>query len=126
MQRQRYIILGVLLSLCSTAASEEMAPFEGLWRTTNRKLDGTMTCVVTEIGNEKWRGRFYGVWQGVAFDYSVTFTGRASNLRGTATIDGAHYTWTGQMSSETPRSFKGSFSGSRYTGYFDLKERAAR
>jgi hypothetical protein len=122
MRKQLYLVLALFLSWCSTVASEEIATFEGLWRTTNRKLDGTMTCVVTAIGNEKWQGRFYGVWQGVAFDYSVTFTGPRSSLRGTATIDGANYSWTGQISSETPRSFKGSFGGSRYEGHFDLKE----
>ena len=37
--------------------------FEGDWQTTNRKLDGKMTCVVTDLGSEKWRGRFYGIWQ---------------------------------------------------------------
>lgn len=122
MRKQLYLVLGLLVSWCGTVAAGENATFEGLWRTTNRKLDGTMTCVVTPVGDEKWRGRFYGVWQGVPFDYSVSFTGPLSSLRGTATIDGAHYAWTGEMSSATPRSFKGSFNGSRYAGHFDLKE----
>jgi hypothetical protein len=83
-----------------------------------------MTCAVTDLGDEKWKGRFHGVWQGVPFDYTVAFTGSPSELRGTATIDGANYTWTGQISEEAPRSFTGKFGGTRYTGYFDLKEKA--
>lgn len=105
------------------AQEQETSTFDGSWRTTNRKLDGTMTCVVTQIGDEKWQGRFYGVWQGVAFDYVVTFTGPPSNVQGTATIDGASYKWTGQISEQPPRSFKGTFGGSRYTGHFDLREK---
>jgi hypothetical protein len=100
--------------------------YEGEWHTTNRKLDGTMTCVVTDLGNETWRGRFFGVWQGVRFDYPVTFTGPPSNLSGTATIDGANYVWKGQISESSPRSFKGTFGGTRYTGHFDLEEKAAK
>ncbi len=32
--------------------------YQGTWKTTNRKLDGTMTCVITPLAKEKWRGRF--------------------------------------------------------------------
>jgi len=103
--------------------------FEGPWHTTNRKLDGVMTCVVTDLGSENWQGRFYGVWQGVPFDYTVKFSGPPSRLHGTATIDGADYSWTGNIGSgETVRdsqgSFKGTFGGNRYTGYFDLKPKS--
>ena len=105
--------------------------YVGTWRTTNRKLDGPMTCVVKDLGEDKWLGRFYGVWQGVPFDYTVAFAGPPSSLRGTAIIDGASYTWTGTITSESPTSdapgmFKGTFGGSRYIGSFELKEKAAR
>lgn len=122
----RTLILTLLfftaVAWCSAAVAEDFV-YEGWWHTTNRKLDGTMTCVVTELGRDKWQGRFYGNWQGVAFDYPVTFTGPASQAHGTAIIDGAQYTWTGAISHETPGWFKGTFGGSRYEGYFDLKER---
>lgn len=99
--------------------------YEGDWHTTNRKLDGTMTCIVTEKSDEKWRGRFFGVWQGVAFDYTVDFAGPAEKLTGTAMIDGADYSWTGKIKKGETPSFSGSFGGSRYAGYFDLKEKKA-
>ena len=123
----RNIVCAVIVSVAlpsSFAVAGDIA-FEGTWHTTNRKLDGAMMCIVTDLGNEQWRGRFYGVWQGVPFDYTVPFRGKPSDLRGTATIDGADYVWTGQMTEETPQSFKGSFGGSRYMGHFDLKAKGA-
>jgi hypothetical protein len=112
--------LVLLLTCCGVSAAQEEVKYRGEWRTTNRKLDGEMTCVVTPTGHEKWQGRFYGVWQGTPFDYVVSFTGTPSDLRGTAIIDGASYSWTGQMT-QSPSSFKGKFGGSRYAGFFELK-----
>jgi hypothetical protein len=107
----------------AVAGDDTKSAYEGTWHTTNRKLDGTMTCAVTDLGGEKWQGRFYGVWQGVAFDYVVTFTGPRSALRGKAQIDGADYTWTGDL---TSTAFKGTFGGNRYAGSFDLARKPAR
>lgn len=126
------VILAVLFHLVTAAgessriAADEKAIYEGQWRTTNRKLDGIMTCVVTPLEDERWQGRFYGVWQGVPFDYLVTFEGSPSNLRGTAKIDGADYTWKGQMTTDEPRTFKGTFGGNRYTGNFNLKQKTSQ
>jgi hypothetical protein len=120
----------LLMSLFSLGWDAKAEPriYQGTWITTNRKLDGTMTCVVTELSDEKWSGRFYGVWQGVSFDHTVAFAGPPSKLRGTAVIDGADYQWQGALSDDSPSRFTGSFGGSRYTGHFDLheKQRAAR
>ena len=123
--------LAVCVFLVSaTVVSAEDYVFEGPWHTTNRKLDGIMTCEVQDLGDEKWQGRFHGVWQGVPFDYTVNFEGPPTKLRGTAQIDGADYQWTGSMgreaTAESPARFKGSFGGTRYTGYFDLKEKPTR
>jgi hypothetical protein len=129
----RHVNLGLLLTLggcfiCQAACAAD-AMYVGTWKTTNRKLDGTMTCAVKELGDEKWQGRFYGVWQGVPFDYTVAFSGPPVSLRGTATIDGANYTWTGTIApgnSEAPGAFQGTFGGSRYNGSFALKEQSVR
>ena len=123
MKRLRLIALaGLLLGWTGIAQGQEFV-FEGPWKTTNRKLDGIMTCVVTPLGEEKWQGRFYGVWQGVPFDYTVPFTGPVSKLQGTATIDGASYTLSGEIIREPQPSFKGSFGGSRYIGSFEMAEK---
>jgi hypothetical protein len=108
---------------CSSSLLAEDFVFEGPWHTTNRRLDGIMTCEVREVSPEKWRGRFYGVWQGVAFDYTVAFSGPPTDLRGTASIDGADYTWKGKFEGEKPgfTAFKGVFGGTRYTGHFEMK-----
>ena len=119
----RSAIFGLgLLFLPSLSIAGEFV-YEGTWNTTNRKLDGPLTCRVTELGNEQWQGRFYGVWQGVPFDYTVRFSGPPSSLRGTATIDGADYVWTGAFGQTAPGSFHGTFGGTRYEGYFTLQER---
>jgi hypothetical protein len=130
MTSYRFGIALLALLLCNLAASAEQLVFEGPWHTTNRNLDGVMTCVVTPVADGQWQGRFYGVWQGVNFDYTVAFSGPPSSLRGTANIDGADYMWTGDITTsdvglQTPARFKGTFGGSRYTGYFDLKEKKA-
>jgi hypothetical protein len=119
------LLCGSAQSWSSTAAAQD-AVYEGPWNTTNRKLDGIMTCEVTQLAKEKWKGRFYGVWQGVPFDYTVTFTGPPDDLRGTATIDHADYDWTGKMEPANiaqgqPGRFKATFGGTRYAGYFDMK-----
>jgi hypothetical protein len=119
----RNLLLAMVLLTVPAAASGQERVYEGTWLTTNRKLDGTMTGVVTDLGNQQWRGHFYGVWQGVAFSYTVKFSGPPDKLQGTAVIDGADYEWTGSMSQEAPGWFKGSFGGSRYFGRFQLKQK---
>lgn len=121
------LICSAAVALCSAAvlASTTLAEdvvYEGTWHTTNRKLEGTMTCAVKDLGDNKWNGRFYGTWQGVPFDYTVPFTGSPEKLQGKATIDGADYIWSGSFNPEDSR-FKGQFGGNRYSGYFDLAKK---
>jgi len=116
----------VVLAAAGFAAAPSEVVFRGPWHTTNRKLDGVMTCVVTRVAEQEWRGRFFGNWNGVAFDHAVTFLGPPEALHGTALIDGAHYDWTGEFSQSMPQHFKGSFGGDRYTGWFDLQEQAGQ
>lgn len=117
----RKAILGLLLLTSVVGANERTeSTFEGTWLTTNRKLDGTMTCVVTRMADEEWHGHFHGVWNGASFAYKVKFSGPPEKLYGTAVIDGADYQWTGSM---TERRFQGSFGGSRYAGSFDLRRK---
>src|SRR4051812_23751420 len=60
--------LATLLPLPQLLAGElRETMYEGTWLTTNRQLDGRMTCVVTELAGNKWQGHFYGVWQGQSF-----------------------------------------------------------
>lgn len=93
--------------------------YEGTWVTTNIPLNGTMKCDVSDLGDGKWKGKFYGVWHGRNFNYTIDWTGEASNLTGTARIDGANYKWTGQINANQ---FKGTYTGNRYSGSFDLKK----
>jgi len=115
--------VGLVGMLGSTAAAED-GQYEGVWHTTNRKLDGTMTCAVKDLGDNKWSGRFYGQWQGTPFDYTVAFAGPADKLQGKATIDGADYLWSGSFGGDEQH-FKGQFGGNRYSGYFDLTKKPA-
>src|SRR5207237_1211733 len=63
----------------------EVAVYEGTWLTTaNRKLDGPITCMVTSLGENRWRGHFSGSWQGMQFSYLVDFEGPPDKLRGRA------------------------------------------
>lgn len=119
----RTMLIGVMLCLSSAPASARDLVYEGTWVTTNRKLDGTMTCVVTDLGDNQWSGHFYGTWEGVPFSYKVEFSGPPDKLRGQAMIDGAFYEWTGTMDRESSGWFKGKFSGSRYFGSFALKKK---
>jgi hypothetical protein len=112
----------VVLVATATASAQDVV-YEGTWVTTNRKLDGPLTCVVTDPGDNQWQGHFYGAWQGRPFSYTVRFRGPPEKLHGKATIDGADYEWTGAMGKESPGGFKGSFGGTRYVGSFDLKQK---
>ena len=121
----RWFIFALVASLSlafGPFANGEDRVFEGPWKTTNRKLDGIMTCVLKDLGEDKWQGRFYGIWQGVPFDYTVKFTGSPQGFKGTAVVDFADYTWTGSIDDSSPAVFNGKFGGSRYTGFFALKE----
>ena len=125
------LVVGGSMLICAVEApaAQAAAPtakgedriFEGPWRTTNRRLDGIMTCVLKDLGDDKWQGRFYGVWQGVPFDYTVKFVGSPAQFKGTAVIDHADYVWSGSIDDSSV--FKGSFGGSRYTGFFELNEK---
>jgi len=112
-----------LLGIPAWDAPADDALYEGAWHTINRKLDGTMTCAVKDLGDNKWSGRFYGQWQGTPFDYTVAFAGPAEKLQGKATIDGADYLWSGSFDPDEAH-FKGQFGGNRYSGYFDLTKKA--
>ena len=118
--------------------------YSGTWVTTkNKKLDGTANCEVKELSQDQWQGHFWGVWQHVPFDYTVEFgrdkvkkngserspetsgqngrsidTAAENPVSGQATIDGAHYEWTGDL---TANEFKIRFEGSRYEGHLELK-----
>lgn len=119
----KHFLLALAL-FCSFSASAfaETYSYEGTWKTVNRKLDGTMTCDATYLGNEKWKGRFYGVWMRVPFDYTVEFDGK-TDVKGHALIDGAKYNWTGKIS-ETE--FTADFDGDRYKGGFELKAKKVK
>ena len=86
---------GMFGTICVVATAEETV-YSGPWMTTNRHLNGTMTCIVRKIEKEKWHGRFWGTWEGVDFDYAVDFFGPPDHLHGTAIIDGASYEWKGR------------------------------
>lgn len=113
------IIAPMLVLFCSSVFAEEYV-YEGDWVTTNRKLDGRMTAVVKYVDTDKWQSRFYGVWQGVDFDYTVDFVGPSDKITGKAVIDRASYEWKGEISEEA---FKATFDGSRYRGHFDMKRK---
>ncbi len=119
----RTILLGVLVLVVPATASAKELVYEGTWLTTNRKLDGTMTCVVTNLGGQKWAGTFSGVWEGVPFSYKVQFSGPPEKVRGQAQINGAFYEWTGEMDQASAGRFRGQFRGSRYLGSFSLKRK---
>lgn len=77
---RKTLVLALAFALVPTltnaeALSKKETIYEGTWVTTNRRLDGRMTCVVTEAGENRWTGHFYGVWQGVEFSYKVNFNG---------------------------------------------------
>src|SRR5260221_3463920 len=91
------VLCSVLMGLFPMLGNAADVTYEGTWNTTNRKLDGLMTCIVTDLGDEKWKGRFFGVWQGVAFDYTVAVKGPAADLTATPVIDGADYSWNGRL-----------------------------
>jgi hypothetical protein len=109
----------LLLAVASTTTAQNRV-YEGTWVTTNRPLDGTMTCAVADKGGGKWEGRFHGVWYGQEFSYTVHFSGPPERLRGRAVIDGADYEWTGEMTGDA---FKGRFGGNRYEGNFSLRRK---
>ncbi len=111
-------LLGAWIAADALAQGQDpMYTYKGKWVTTNRRLNGIQTCNVTWLGGEKWKGRFHGTWMGIKYDYTVDFKGKPDNVTGTATIDGASYNWKGTIS---PEKFKATFTGSRYTGYFDM------
>src|SRR5439155_171758 len=114
-------LIALVVLVAPATASGQDAVYEGTWVTTNRKLNGTLTCVITDLGRNQWRGHFTGTWEGTSFSYTVDFSGPPDQLRGVAVIDGADYQWTGALGKESPGWFRGSFGGSRYVGSFDLK-----
>jgi hypothetical protein len=117
---KQLVFLLVLLGSSWVEAQQKEYIYYGPWHTTNRKLNGDMTAVVKSTGKDQWEGRFYGVWQGVKYDYTVKFVGKADTLTGQAKIDGADYDWKGEIDTEK---FKATFTGSRYNGYFDMKRK---
>lgn len=78
-----FLFLTMVL-VASTALARDYV-YYGTWVTTQgRQLDGTMTCVLTPTAKHRYNGRFYGVWMGVPFDYTVPITGPIQKLQGTA------------------------------------------
>jgi hypothetical protein len=100
------------------AGTTQERVYQGTWKTTDRPMSGSVTCVITPVAKDRWTGRFSGKWQGADFDYKTDFRGPSSDLRGTATIDGVPYQWRGRIDSQ---GFQANFSGG-YRGSFDLRE----
>jgi hypothetical protein len=116
------LIAGAVLAQTAATNSDDLI-YEGSWIVTNRPLEGTMMCAVTQVGDDSWHGHFYGLWENSPFSYRVDFKGPKANLRGHAIIDGARYEWTGVMSDQPPM-LRGTFGGDRYAGSFNLKRKA--
>lgn len=111
------IALSLLFVLLPLARGEEFI-YSGPWICTKgKRIDGVMKAHVTPIKANEWKARFWGVWQGVAFDYTVPFNGADDSLIGKATIDGARYEWKGTIDR---KQFKATFTGDRYDGSFDM------
>ena len=109
----------VALILLAQPANARDYVYHGTWVTREgRALNGNMTCILTPAAKHRYNGRFYGVWQGVAFDYTVPISGPIQQLKGQALIDGASYDWAGWV---TKDQLKANFTGSRYGGSFDLR-----
>jgi hypothetical protein len=70
----RDLLIGLVVLASSATASAKDRVYEGTWVTTNRPLDGTLTCVVTDLGDNKWRGQFHGFW----FTRSLRLSGSPS------------------------------------------------
>jgi len=129
----RYILAFLMLLFCMPTIAQEKITYEGPWYTGitedgkptgRRRLQGKMTCDVTPLGKDKWQGKFHGTWHGVKFSYTVKFTGPPDKLVGKErNIDGASYDWKAKMLPMTPGELNGTFTGSRYDGYFKLKEK---
>jgi len=119
----RVFLTGLLLLASAGAGGARERVYQGTWFTTNRPLEGTLTCIVTDLGGDRWRGKFDGEWQGRPFSYTVEFRGPPDKLSGEAKIDGADYQWTGEIDHGE---FTGRFGGNRYAGSFNLKEQAER
>lgn len=114
----------VFLALSSAALGREYV-YQGQWVTQNRPLDGIMTAAITPVKPASgpvrdYTGRFFGVWQGVSFDYTVAFHGPLDKLVGTAMIDGASYEWKGVLTKDV---FVANFGGDRYVGIFKLQRK---
>jgi hypothetical protein len=110
---------------------DKQVAYRGTWHTErNLKLDGDMTCDVRYLGCvgpnsepggvHKWKGTFHGTWRRMEFSYDVEWTGPPDNLKGTANIDGVHYTWTGKITEDL---FTGEFESNRYIGDFRLERK---
>src|SRR5258707_112456 len=53
--------------------------YQGPWVTTkNKKLNGNSNCQIQQLAIDRWKGRFWGTWQQVPFDYTVEFGMAAS------------------------------------------------
>lgn len=122
----KYLIALLIVLLTSFAQAEEYA-FHGSWEASNRPINGPMSCEFKSLGNYKYEARFYGIWQGVPFDYPVKFTGTPVkqgdkiikiSLKGTATVDFVPYTWTGFADAEN---LTGTYTSHRYVGSFAMK-----
>jgi hypothetical protein len=97
--------------------------FAGSWVDTGLPTDGPMSAGVEELGNDKWRARFTGIWEGRKFDYVVDFTGTRDNLGGQAKVNAAKYVWKGKITDE---GFNGGYSSNRgHFGTWKMKRVAA-
>ena len=85
----------LVCATCCDAMGKEFV-YTGVWKITNRPLEGQMTCVVTPVAKHEWQ----------------------NDLHGTATIDGAVYEWRAWIKRDR---FKANFTGDRHEGSFDLQ-----
>ena len=105
--------------------------YNGDWQNRQARTTGNLAVMVVPSGENTWKGKFIGEFQGDAFEYEVTFEavpdeskkGKKKGkytIKGRANVDSQMYTWRGFMNNNT---FYGRFSSGGPNGDFRLSRK---
>lgn len=106
-----FFVILILSDLPEVKAAEgDRRAYSGGWVDTGLPTDGPMSAGVEDLGGDRWRARFTGIWEGAKFDYVVEFAGKPDALQGEAKVNAAKYVWAGKLNEDE---FVGSYRSNR-------------
>lgn len=85
----------------------------------NSRYNMDITCLMTDLGNNKWKGEFEVIFRNRIYRTSSSWEGTVKSMSGQMNIAGNSFSWNGKI--EDGR-FSGTCNNRKYSGTFLMRK----